>query len=282
MTDSSYIVVGTDGSAHAGNAVAWAAQEAQRRTTPLRIVSVFDEWTSVRPDSDIHSEQERRAMAMLAETKESTLSRFPALQVETVLRIGDVVEELAEQARTARLLVTGTRGRGGFAGMLLGSTSQSLTTRSAAPLVVVPGPPPPAGARVVVGVDGSEESDRALRFAADHALARGVDLVAVQVLAQATWFGPGEVYGYMVEDMIDVTERAVEAQVAPIRAEHPDLELTTAVELGHPAEVLRRTGDGAQLLAVGSRGRSRARSMLLGSISHGVLHYAPCPVAVLT
>ena len=283
MTDSAYVVVGTDGSAHAGNAVVWAADEAQRRYLPLRIVSVFEEWTSTRPDAEgLRADQEQQATAMLAEAKESTLARYPALQVETVLRIGDVVEELAEQAKTARVLVTGTRGRGGFAGMLLGSTSQALTIRSAAPLVVVPGPPAPDNARIVVGVDGSEESDRALRFAADSALARGVDLVAVQAVPQPMAFGAGEVYGFMLDDILKEAEVAAEDQVAAVRTEHPDLELTTAVELGHPAEVLRRLGDGAQLLVVGSRGRSRARSMLLGSISHGVLHHAPCPVAVLT
>ncbi|WP_434080567.1 universal stress protein [Sanguibacter sp. Z1732] len=50
---------------------------------------------------------------------------------------------------------------------------------------------------------------------------------------------------------------------------------------GHPADALREAGKDASMLVVGSRGRSTARSMLLGSISHGVLHHAPCPVAVL-
>ena len=165
--------------------------------------------------------------------------------------------------------------------MLLGSTSQALTTRSPVPLVVVPGPQAPAGARIVVGVDGSQESERALAFAVEQARSRGVELVAVQVLAEPQWFGPGEVYGPMVHEVIEVVEQAVEEQVAPIRAANPDVEVTAVVERGHPAEVLRRLGDGAQLLVVGSRGRSKSRSMLLGSISHGVLHHAPCPVAVL-
>lgn len=282
MTDRSYVVVGTDGSAHAVNAVAWAADEAQRRQVPLRIVTVFEKWAEMRPHSqEVLTEQEKHAAAMLREAKESTLARHPQLEVETILRAGDVTEELAEEANNAAVLVTGSRGRGGFAGMLLGSTSQAMTIRSPVPLVVVPGPQAPASAKVVVGVDGSEESGRALAFAVDQARSRGVELLAVQVLAEPQWFGPGEVYGPMVHEVIDVVEQAVEEQVAPVRAEHPDLKITARVERGHPAEVLRRLGDGAQLLVVGSRGRSKSRSMLLGSISHGVLHHAPCPVVVL-
>src|SRR5699024_8736572 len=108
-----------------------------------------------------------------------------------------------------------------------------------------------------------------------------VELVAVQVLARPQWYGPGDVYGPMVQEVIDVVEKGLEAQVAPVRAENPDLPLTSFVEPGHAVEVLRRTADGAQLLVVGCRGRSMSRSVLLGSVSHEVLHHAPCPVAVL-
>src|SRR5699024_6402395 len=133
---------------------------------------------------EVHTEQEKQAAAMLSRAKTSARARHPELQVETILRTGDVTEELAKEANDAAVLVTGSRGRGGFAGMLLGSTSQAMTVRSPVPLVVVPGPQAPAGGRIVVGVDGSQESERALAFAVEQARSRGVELVAVQVLAE--------------------------------------------------------------------------------------------------
>lgn len=283
MTEQTYIVVGTDGSTHAANAVTWAAHEAQRLGVPLRIVTVFERWAEMRPGSDdVHTVEEQHARGLLDQARDTVLTRFPDLQVETDLRSGEPEEELGRASADALLLVTGTRGRGGFTGMLLGSTSRSLTLRAVPPLVVVPGPLPPPAGPVVVGVDGSEEAKRALDFAAEQANQRGVPLVAVQVLAEPPWFGPAEVYGVWVEDVRTLTQEALDEELTPVRQRYPDLEIRTKVPRGHPAEELRRAADGAQLLVVGSRGRSVARSMLLGSISHGVLHHAPCPVAVLT
>lgn len=282
MRDQISIVVGTDGSSHAADAVMWAAREAHRSGLPLRIVTVFQRWAGLRLGSDdVHSAQEEHARELLDEARDTVLTHFADLPVEAVLRSGEPVEELGRMSTDARLLVTGTRGRGGFTGMLLGSTSHSLTAHAAAPLVVVPGPPPPPTGSIVVGVDGSEEATRALDFAAEQAHGRQVPLVAVQVVAEPPWFGPTEVYGEWVQDVLAMAEEDLEANLAPIRQRFSHLEIHARVLRGHPADELRRAGDGAQLLVVGSHGRSIGRSVLVGSISHGVLHHASCPVAVL-
>jgi len=282
MTAQNYIVVGTDGSTHAANAVTWAANEAQRVGRPLRIVSVFEQWAEMRPGIEsVHTAQEQHAQGLLEQARDTVRARFPDLEVQTVLRSGHPVEQLGQMSADAELLVTGTRGRGGFTGMLLGSTSHSLTLRSVAPLVVVPGSLPPLAGPVVVGVDGSEEAGRALDFAAAQARSRKAPLIAVQVVAEPPWFGPAEVYGAWVEDILALTREALDEDLAPIRQEYPELKIQARTPRGHPAEELRRIADGAQLLVVGSRGRSMTRSVLLGSTSHGVLHHAPCPVAVL-
>src|SRR5699024_2853507 len=157
MTDRTYVVVGTDGSPHAANAVSWAADEARRRGSSLRIVTVFEKWAELHPRStEVAADQEKHAEALLTEARATALTRQPELQVDTILRAGLVGEELAAEAEQAELLVTGTRGRGGFAGMLLGSTSRSLAVHSPVPLIAVPGPQAPPTAPIVVGVDGSE------------------------------------------------------------------------------------------------------------------------------
>lgn len=283
MSARQQIVVGTDGSAHAAGAVAWAAAEADRRGLPLRIVTVIEQWADVRPHStQVYTDQEEQALEVLTQAKQAALARHPDLQVETALRSGDIVEELTEESRAAHTMVTGSRGRGGFAGMLLGSTSRSLTVQSGAPLVVVPGQRGPDSGPVVVGVDGSEEAGRALEFAAGQAASRQVALHAVQVLPEPQWLGPVVAYGPWLEDVAAAAEDGVREELEPIRAEYPDLTIRATVLRGHPADALRQAGSDAQLVVVGSRGRSAARSMLLGSISHGVLHHAPCPVAVVT
>ena len=68
-----------------------------------------------------------------------------------------------------------------------------------------------------------------------------------------------------------------------MRAEHPDLKITTAVLEGDPASALAAEAErvGAALLAIGTRGRGGFRGMMLGSVSHGVLHAAKCPVAIV-
>lgn len=283
MSARNRIIVGTDGSAHAASAVTWAAAEARRLGMMLRIVTVFEQWIEVRPHSpEVHTEQEKRGLEVLDEAKQACLNRYPELQVETVLRSGDPIEELAQESADAHTMVTGTRGRGGFAGMLLGSTSRSLTVQSRAPLVVVPSHRGPETGPVVVGVDGSEESERALAFAVEQATSRDVVLQAVQVVAEPQWYGPVDAYGPWLESITEAAEESLNEQLKPIRAANHDLVISTKVVPGHPADALRRAAGDAQLLVVGSRGRSGARSMLLGSISHGVLHHAPCPVAVLT
>ena len=283
MTEQSCFVVGTDGSTHAANAVTWAAREARRVNLPLRIVTVVQRWAELRLEySHVHTAQEDHARNLLDRARDTVLTDFPDLNVEAVLRTGEPVEELSQMSSDAHLLVTGTRGRGGFTGMLLGSTSHSLTARSAAPLVVVPGPLPPPTGPVVVGVDGSEEAKRALEFAAEQAHSRLVPLVAVQVVAEPPWFGPAEIYGDWLEDVLALSEEALAEDLDRIRQRYSDVEIHAQVRRGHPADELRRVSENAQLLAVGSHGRSIGRSVLVGSISHGVLHHASCPVAVLT
>ena len=89
---------------------------------------------------------------------------------------------LVQEAETSELLVVGSRGRGGFAGLLLGSTSTSVAMHAACPVVVVRGiedeaaVPASSSRHVIVGVDGSKLSDAALEFAFHAASKRQVGL----------------------------------------------------------------------------------------------------------
>jgi nucleotide-binding universal stress UspA family protein len=186
----------------------------------------------------------------------------------------------------ARLVVVGSRGLGGFTGLLVGSTAVEVAARGHCPLVVVRAADhdsePPAQGSVVVGVDGSAESEAAVALAFHAAAERGVPVVAVNawfdtVLEQA-WRQVAP-----VDRATDENRRQewLADQLAPHRAQHPDVEVRQRVVDRAPARALLREAAGAQLVVVGSRGRGGFRGLLLGSTSQALIHHSPCPVAVV-
>ncbi|MFF4505088.1 universal stress protein [Streptomyces sp. NPDC001401] len=134
---------------------------------------------------------------------------------------------------------------------------------------------------VVVGVDGSEPSLRAVDWAADEAVLRGVELRVVYAslweryegTALATDLGkPSE--AVLAQDVVDSAARRAHAR-------HPDLKATPVVLPEEPEYALVHEGRQASALVVGSRGRSGLAERLLGSVSLSVAAHADCPVIVL-
>jgi len=133
---------------------------------------------------------------------------------------------------------------------------------------------------VVVGVDGSEGSQTALRWAADYTRrAEG------RLLVMGAWQYPTMYYGYAVaipeDDLAAETERAVRASVTEVLGSEPDLSVDVRIAQGPAAEVLLEAATSADLLVVGSRGHGAFTGMLLGSVSGHVVHHAACPVVVV-
>nr|BFE71957.1 hypothetical protein GCM10020092_052580 [Actinoplanes digitatis] len=148
------IIVGTDGTDSSLSAVRWAAAEAERRELPLRIVYAYDgdsqEWIDV---------ARLTADAVLAFADDRARETAPNAAISTEALAGPAVPRLLDLARGAELLVLGSRGRGGVAGLLLGSVSQRMATRAACPVVVVRGRATPDGP-VVAGVDDTPRRRR--------------------------------------------------------------------------------------------------------------------------
>jgi nucleotide-binding universal stress UspA family protein len=138
---------------------------------------------------------------------------------------------------------------------------------------------------IVVGVDGSEGAHVALEQAATEAELRGARLRIV-----AAWEVPPAVYGGGLGPGLDQetfdgfrehAETIARDAVAEIGRTHPSVTCDGAAVEGQPAAVLLQEAEGASLLVVGNRGRGGFGSLLLGSISHQVVHHAPCPVLVV-
>jgi nucleotide-binding universal stress UspA family protein len=136
------IVVGIDGSPPADAALAFAVQEARLRQLPLRIVCAWEiaaiEYTGAAfaPTRDLGAEAEHHAEEVLARAVEA-IGREPGIEIETVAAPGHPPAVLVERSEGATLLVVGTRGRAGFARVVLGSVSQAVAHQGLCPLAIV-------------------------------------------------------------------------------------------------------------------------------------------------
>ncbi|MBA6433720.1 universal stress protein [Streptomyces sp. GMR22] len=187
------VVVGVDGSDAASDALDWAAELAGRRGLPLRVVhaSLWERYEGYIPGTAADRPAERlHSEAVLAAAAERAGRRVPTLKVMTDLAADDAVTALLRAGKSAEALVVGSRGRGEFASLLLGSVGLGIAARAQCPVVVVRGRPENVrGAmnRVVVGIaererPGEQEPappSAAVAFALREARLRGVELEAV-------------------------------------------------------------------------------------------------------
>jgi nucleotide-binding universal stress UspA family protein len=280
------VVVGVDGSGSAYRAVEWAAAEATRRGVPLRLARAFSWTTSDHPTRqsgrvaqyrDQLLEIARQQVARAARIAEDTC---PGIETATQVEIGAPIEVLGSEARRAQLLVLGDRGLGGVAGLVLGSVAVALAARGACPVVIVRGETRNTDGPVVVGIDGSPVSEAALGFAFDAAAVRGAELVALHAWSPTAVDKALE--RVLDWDAVADEEDAVLAErLSGWGQKYPQVTVRRSVVRDGAARALVDASRGAQLVVVGSRGRGNAAGLLLGSVSHGVLHAAHCPVAIV-
>lgn len=290
MTDTTTrpVLVGVDGSASATQAVRWAAREAGRRRVPLVLMHV---WTPVPvavphpatlgPYEDGLVEQGRE---LLAEAATAAQEAAPDVSTTTQLIGGSVAGRLIGRSASADLLVLGSRGLGGFSGLVVGSIAVAATTHGHCPVVVVRGAdaesPPREDGPVVVGVDGSQASRAAIPFAFRAASLRGVPLVAVHAWSDL----PMTTVWELTADWQSIQHNESELLGQWLAEDHdryPDVRVEHVVVRDRPAHVLLDRTKSAQLVVVGSRGRGGFRGLLLGSTGQALIHHAACPVAVV-
>jgi nucleotide-binding universal stress UspA family protein len=283
------VVVGVDGSGSAYRAVEWAAAEAVRRGAELRLVRAFSWTTSERPIRDggrvaqYRDELLKIARGQVARAARIAADVRPEVETTTQVAIGAPIEVLGSEARRAQLLVLGDRGLGGLAGLLLGSVAVGLAAHAACPVVIVRGDRAGRGneeSPVVVGIDDSSISDAALAFAFDAAAARGVGLVVVHAWSPTAI--DDALAPVMDWDAATAEEDALLAErLTGWEQKRPEVPVRRTVVRNGAVRSLVAASREAQLVVVGSRGRGNATGLLLGSVSHGVLHASHCPVAIV-
>lgn len=275
MTTKQRILVAYDGSEEAEHALVWAAEEAVRTGTPLRVVTVDDVSTSPWGGDIWERDPEQVAHA------EAVMSDLGVADGAVERHVGHVASTLLDLAAEASLVVVGSQGHGRVSEATIGSVSQHVARHAPCPVVVVRRPRKRDAGRIVVGLDGSPMSEAALEYACQRAERTGEVVVAVhgwKVHTPSTdvWSAEPRSLG----DVVDEKEVLVGESVAGMREAHPDVVLIGEAVPVAPGDVLVDASANASLVVVGSRGRGYFSGLLLGSVSQDVLHRAHCPVAI--
>jgi nucleotide-binding universal stress UspA family protein len=194
---------------------------------------------------------------------------------------GGPAEVLIAASEAADLLVLGSRGRGGFARLILGSTSTQCATHASVPTVVVPEGTHPVGTRrILVGFDGSPNATEALRWAVQFASPGST--VVVAWVWDATPLAVGA-DAFFFPDASDLAAERFHHLLEPIQAQADRLEVTLEREFvrGTPRAVLATHSEGVDLVVLGARGHGSVGAALLGSVSTWILHHVHRPVVVV-
>lgn len=279
------IVAGVDASESAHAAARWAAQEAVTRGRGLTLA------TAVLPPATIGGLGIPPAMdfldALRAEAVEiltALAKELPGDDIHVVVEVASPGGLFVEASQEAHMIVLGSRGTGGFTGLVLGSVGSQVAAAAACPVVVWRGAPRPGATSVVVGVDGSPNSKAALGAAFEYASFHGLGLTVVHA-----WDIPAY-------DLIEIPQGAVALPIAEVledevrlaaevlaghRDRYPDVVVREHLVRGAAAKALIDQSIEAALLVVGTRGRGQLLSAVLGSVSNTVLHKVDIPVLVV-
>jgi nucleotide-binding universal stress UspA family protein len=274
------IVVGYDGSRDAGHALAWALGTAALTQAPLEVV------VAAMPTEHLPAALAEHEVAFALRTSVAARDRVeqtPEVDATVVVEHGWALPVLMHAAEDADLLVVGSRGHNRLEKHWLGSVSQHLAGHARCPVAVVRPPRKLGAEEILVGVDGSPSSVRALEYAVSRAELTGESVLAVHAFPSLS-HGAGGI-GALAIDIdtteVDEAERLAAELVAGAAVDHPDVAIRSTASMGRAAKVLARLSEDASLVVVGSRGRTPVQELLLGSVSQETLHRAVCPVVVV-
>ncbi len=300
------VIAAVDGSDDSLVALDWAFDAALVREAPLRVVHVWQYAAWAKPDVLPAGRPVPEDDPVLDRVRRYLAARVEPPPTEYVALEGEPAAALPELGTTAQLLVLGSRGRGGFASLLLGSNGMAAARDAGCPVVVVPKPgrdggasdafravgdhdgmPVEPGPRVVVGLQVDSPDDATLSFVFAEAARRGARL---QVVAAYTW--PLHVWTAATAQIVPPShdQDAVEAEtrtlaegvLAAYSERHPDVPAETTVVPGDAAGHLVSASRDANLVVVGRhRRRLLAPARMMGSVTHAVLLHAASPVAVV-
>jgi nucleotide-binding universal stress UspA family protein len=275
MQESRNIVVGYDGSVESGQAVRWAARQAVLRGYGLHLVHC-SLWPLLTHDLGpvpgvADSGLERSGEIALDEGLALAKDEAPALDIKTNLLYGWAPEHLLKLSAGEVLLVVGSRGIGGFMGLLVGSVSLELAATASCPVAVIRADDHPEG-RVVVAVDSSGSAS-ALKDACVLASLTGANLTVVHVQHAPAGFK-------RLRDPDGDSQELLDSILHSARETAPGISIEGQLltDTSIPRAILE-AARGASITVVGTKGHGLIRGTI-GSTAHAVLHHAKGPVLI--
>lgn len=283
-------IVGVDGSDCSRHAALWAAAQADGRASELQLTTTWSIPTStamgpmgamgplVVGESFEALEQSAHA---IVEGLADHLGPMTEVPVTCSVGRGGATATLLDTATASDLLVVGSRGRGGFARLVLGSTSTQCATHSTVPVAVIPSDAPISPATsIVVALDGSPNSIAALQWAADFA-APGSTVTCMSV-----WDPTPIALGadqFVLPDASGVARERFEQIFSRSMADvdRPDVEIRQQFVEGRVRAALAECAAEADLVVVGARGHGAISAAVLGSVSTWLLHHVHRPMVVV-
>lgn len=279
------IVVGVHDSTSSWAAVRLAAREAAAQHRPLRLLHALN-W--IPDDLSTGEEPVPDAQQLIDRAVQVVAQAAPGLEVTAELSENAPATALLRESRMASLVVIGDGDLARWTCLPLDALAVQIAARADCSVLVArcraeeatgaatgTGTEPTSGTGaydgpVVVGVDGSAGSERALGFAFDTAAARRSELIVVRAWeSELSWADASPDIGGELADTL-----------APWQEKHPDVPVRQQVVTGSPAQVIIERSVNAGLVVVGARGDHPLR-VPLGAVSQAVLHHARCPTAIV-
>ena len=273
------VLAGADGSSTGQRAADWAAQRADRLALWLHLVRVVPEPSYYR--LPVHyGEAVAEAQALLSLERGRVAARHPTLQIITSWQPGEPAPVLSRLSADAEMVVLGSDRSADRRGEGFGSVSFQTAVLCRSPVAVIPAPAAAERGGVVVGVDGSADSEIALKMAAEEANRMGEMLTVLHAVPKALppagaagWTGIG--YSREPDPQAFMSDAA-----GSVRETFPGLHVREALNLDDsPADALIFAAEQASLLVIGCWGRGGLRKPI-GSIAEKVLMRLPCPTII--
>ncbi|BBY59896.1 universal stress protein [Mycolicibacterium sarraceniae] len=283
------VVVGIDGSDTALGAAQWAAEFAAKHGSALTLVHAIPKlhWDFASADAPADLDRAARSDGVLAAAETAVRSTHPDLAIHPTAVKGAVATTLVDASDSARLVVVGT---GAADHRALGGHAVKVAHRALCPVVVWRQPVAKRTGKplpVVIGVDESDQSTRALAEAFDIAATLHAPLTVVHMWEIGAAVGMGDLGGegpmdWQLLDLLQTQQRQrMDALVEPFARKYRNAHVNKVFQDISPAKGLTDLSREAQLVVVGSHGRGKLADSIFGSVSQNLIHHAECPVLVV-
>jgi nucleotide-binding universal stress UspA family protein len=273
-----YILVGVDDAPESQIALRWAVETAQQQGLAVRVVRAYlnevEQWPAIGMAGYVPLPVDPDVVRQgLDEAVEFARDQLGYDDVSGRLVHGDAANAILTETADAEMVVVGSRSRSKMSAAVLGSAATAVAAKAPCPVVVVRGER--RTGPIVVGTDGSPDSEDAVLFAFEEASRTGQPLRVVYC-----WQPQAEHAG-----SIDTTDGLLKnwlaESLAPYRDKYPAVKVRASVAEGRASSRLIKMSKTASLVVVGSRGRGGVAGLLMGSVSQSLLHHADSPVAIV-